>query len=134
MKAATPPILIADDDERVFEQLVSFLRPLGYHVEGARDGREVLGKLAAEPFDLLILDVMMPYLDGVEVLRTVRQNPHLCRIPILMLTAMSALVTENEARCAWLRDLGADECLVKPRLSSSEIVAMVHRLLTQEAG
>jgi DNA-binding response OmpR family regulator len=80
-------ILAADDEERVVRLLQIRLEALGYEVIPAYDGETALRRVAEERPDLVLLDVMMPKLDGFEVLRRLKQDPETASIPVIMLTA-----------------------------------------------
>ncbi len=99
-------ILLADDEESIQTLLTYPLEKDGYEVIVASDGREALDHFAHDRFDLVILDVMMPRLDGLEVCRRIRART---TVPIIMLTAKS----EEEDRVRGL-DLGADDYITKP--------------------
>ena len=130
----THRVLIADDQESWIQRITNLLVPAGYQVEGIRDSRDVLSKLASDSFDLLILDTMMPYLDGLQVLNAVKQDPRLQQLPVIMLPVGLALVDDQRRMLARLQDLGAAECLVKDRLGDASILAAVRRILPGDAG
>jgi DNA-binding response OmpR family regulator len=95
------------DDERTVQALLSYpLRRDGYEVVGAGDGREALDRFAEQPFDLVVLDLMLPHLDGLEVCRRLRARS---AVPIIMLTAKS----EEIDKVLGL-ELGADDYITKP--------------------
>ncbi|NLH98603.1 MAG: response regulator [Chthonomonadales bacterium] len=80
--------ILAVDDEKAIVRLVQVnLEREGYEVVTAYDGREALEKVASERPDLVVLDVMMPYMDGFEVLQQLKKNPETRDIPVIMLTA-----------------------------------------------
>src|SRR5205809_1003175 len=83
--AITARLLVVDDDREIRDLVSHFLEKHGYHVETVRDGREMNVALARNDVDLLILDVMLPGKDGLELCREIRERSH---VPILMLTAM----------------------------------------------
>lgn len=114
-------ILIAEDDLTSLEFLAGGLRENDYHVVATHNGQEALEMLYKETFDLIILDVMMPYFDGWEVLHRLRQ--HSVNTPVLFLTARDAI----QDRVKGL-ELGADDYLVKP-FSWAELLARVRTLL-----
>jgi two-component system, OmpR family, response regulator MprA len=114
-------ILVADDEQPVREALDRALRLDGWEVGLAADGLETLRSLGDHAADLVILDVTMPYMDGLEVCRRVRDGGD--RTPILMLTARDAVAD----RVAGL-DAGADDYLVKP-FALDELRARVRALL-----
>lgn len=119
-------ILVVDDDEKITSLLRRSLAFEGYDVETARDGREGLQALMTSVPDLVILDVMMPELDGWEVCRRIRSSG--IQAPILMLTAKD----EVQDRVRGL-DLGADDYLVKP-FALEELLARVRALLRRKSG
>jgi two-component system, OmpR family, response regulator MprA len=100
-------ILVVDDERPVREALERALRLEGYEVEAAADGQEALLALARRSVDAIVLDVLMPVLDGLETCRSLRRQGN--RTPVLMLTARH----EVSDRVAGL-DAGADDYLVKP--------------------
>ena len=102
-------ILIVDDNRENREMLARRLERQGYEVRAASGGGEALARLAAEPADLVLLDVMMPDLDGYEVLARLKADPALRDIPVLMLSSLDEV--EGVARCI---ELGADDFLPKP--------------------
>lgn len=118
-------ILIAEDDRAVRESLERALRLEGYEVETAGDGAAALAATEGRLPDLLVLDIMMPYVDGVTVCRTLRERG--VRIPVLMLTARH----EVTDRVSGL-DAGADDYLVKP-FALDELLARVRALLRRNA-
>jgi len=113
-------ILVVEDEERIRQFLQRGLTFEGYRVEAAADGQEALDLARDEPPDLVLLDIMLPGLDGVEVCRRLRSGSE---VPILMLTAKEAI----EDRVAGL-DAGADDYLVKP-FAFDELLARVRALL-----
>lgn len=130
--SAPARILIADDDEWVIKHLTAVLVPAGYDVEAVADGLEALARVQAGSFDLVILDMVMPRMDGIELVRALRQDPHLERVPVIMLPSLTALVADNEQMAGWLGSEGVNACLFKPRRSRPEILALVQRLLGTE--
>jgi len=119
-------ILVVDDERAVREALQRALRLEGYEVELATDGQEALFSLARHGVDAIVLDVLMPELDGLEVCRRIRRTGD--RTPVLMLTARA----EVSERVAGL-DAGADDYLVKP-FALEELLARLRALLRRSAG
>src|SRR5205807_472740 len=100
-------VLVVDDEPAVRRALERALRLENYDVELAADGEQALDALVGSPVDAVVLDVLMPRLDGLEVVRRMRKAGD--RTPVLMLTARDAI----DDRVAGL-DVGADDYLVKP--------------------
>jgi two-component system KDP operon response regulator KdpE len=113
-------ILVVDDEPRLLSFLRSELRASGYRVSVATDGKGAIRAAAARGPELVILDVMLPDMDGFEVCRRLREESS---VPILMLTART-----NDADKVEGLDAGADDYLTKP-FSTSELLARVRALL-----
>ena len=113
-------ILVVEDDGRLAATLARVLEAEGHDVELARDGMEALRKAREHPPDLVVLDVMLPGLDGIAVCRRLRAT---AQVPILLLTALGG----TEERVKGL-DSGADDYLVKP-FAYQELLARVRALL-----
>ncbi len=122
---AAAHILVAEDQTDIRELLVMNLRGAGYEVEAVGDGERALARQLEAPADLLVLDLMMPRMDGLEVCKALRAKGSAA--PILMLTAKS---TELD-RVLGL-ELGADDYLTKP-FSLAELLARVKALLRRAA-
>ncbi|MBX5467542.1 MAG: response regulator transcription factor [Firmicutes bacterium] len=118
-------ILVVDDDKHIRELCRIYLEASGFRVLEAADGQAALAQVAAERPDLLVLDVMLPKLDGWQVLNEVRKDS--IWLPVVMLTA----VGDEEDRVLGL-DLGADDYLTKP-FSPKELVARVRAVLRRAA-
>src|SRR5712671_6735615 len=116
-------ILVVDDDPEVVELLRFNLRGAGFAVGTAANGRLALNKACSLAPDLIVLDLMMPELDGFAVCEILRRDPMTRPIPILLLTAVSS----QFARLTGL-EAGADDYLAKP-FSPREVVARVRALL-----
>ena len=113
-------ILVVDDEPRYLRLLEANLRTEGFEVVSANDGEEAIEKFTANPTDLVMLDVMMPKLDGFSTCQRIRQ---FSSVPIIMLTAKG----EEQDRVKGL-DMGADDYLVKP-FSIGELLARVRAVL-----
>jgi len=113
-------ILIVEDDAKIIKFLSQGFREEGYAVSSASDGETGFAKATAEKFDLIILDLMLPKMDGVTLCRKLRQQSH--AVPILMLTARDSVENRVEGL-----DAGADDYLVKP-FSFNELLARIRAL------
>jgi len=119
-------ILIVDDDCSLLEQLQHILTSQRYIVETATDGEKALDKLFDTPFDAIVLDIMMPKIDGLTVLEHARKAG--IDTPVLMLTAKGDVADRVKGL-----DLGADDYLAKP-FSLNELLARVRALLRRSGG
>jgi DNA-binding response OmpR family regulator len=119
-------ILIVDDEQSLLDQLKRALEGQRYMVETAMDGEQALDKLFEIPFDLIILDIMLPKRDGLSVLREIRQDG--MTTPVLMLTAKGEIGDKIKGL-----DLGADDYLPKP-FSLDELLARARALFRRSGG
>lgn len=116
-------ILIIEDDKHISKLVKYNLEKAGYDCTVADDGEEALGILAKERPDLIILDIMLPKMDGFELCRAIKQDVKLKNIPIIMLTAKG----EEVDRIVGL-ELGADDYVVKP-FSPRELILRIKAIL-----
>jgi DNA-binding response OmpR family regulator len=116
-------VLVVEDDPDIAQLVAHYLDKAGFSTELLSSGRDALAAMAARPPDLLILDLMLPQVDGLEVCRITRANEATASLPIIMLTARA----EESDRIVGL-ELGADDYLAKP-FSPNELVARVRALL-----
>src|SRR5438094_5646958 len=122
-----PKKILAVDDERHIVRLVEVnLARAGYQVVTAFDGREALQKVESEKPDLIVLDVMMPYMDGFEVLRNLKANPDTREIPVIMLTAKAQ---DADVFRGW--QSGVDCYLTKP-FNPMELLTFVKRIFDSQ--
>lgn len=119
-------VLAVDDQELNLAILEDYLVPLGYRVIKARNGREALAQIESARPDLVLLDIMMPEIDGYEVCRRVKENPESRDIPVVMVTSLEG--TEEMVKAL---EFGADEFLTKP-VNDIEIQARVKSLLKKK--
>src|SRR5213592_313296 len=122
--SAGPRVLVVDDDPKIQAVLRRGLGLEGFRVELAGDGREALAALRRDEFDLVVLDVLMPGLSGLEVCRRLRE---VSDTPILMLTARDTVADKVNGF-----ESGADDYLVKP-FALEELLARVRALLRRRA-
>ncbi len=118
-------VLVVDDDEKVAEVLSRYLEREGYDVDCCGDGAVALDRALSDPPDLVVLDIMLPGMDGLSVCRRLRA---IAPVPIILLTARG----EDADRIIGL-ELGADDYVVKP-FSPREVVARVRAVLRRSRG
>ena len=124
-----PKKILAVDDEKHIVRLVQVnLERAGYEVVAAYDGKEALEKVRDENPDLVVLDVMMPYMDGFEVLQNLRRNPSTRDIPVIMLTAKAQ---DADVFKGW--QSGVDCYLTKP-FNPMELLSFVKRIFDSLDG
>src|SRR3954468_12841562 len=123
-------ILVVEDDPDIAQLVAHYLAKSGFSVDLLANGRDALAAIAAHPPDVLVLDLMLPQVDGLEICRVVRGNDATAATPIIMLTARA----EESDRIVGL-EIGADDYLAKP-FSPNELVARVRALVrrAQRAG
>lgn len=116
--------IMTADDSASMRQMISFtLKQAGYDVVEAEHGKDALGKLGGSPVDMLITDLNMPVMDGLELIRQVRTLPQGKYIPIVMLTTESQAEKKQEGKAA-----GATGWIVKP-FTPEQLVAVVKKVL-----
>jgi len=120
-----PKILVVDDEPDIIELVEFNLKQAGYAVSTATDGTEAFKKARTQPPSLIILDVMLPEIDGFEICKTLRLDKVTENIPIIMLTAKTAEID----RVLGL-ELGADDYLTKP-FSLQELLLRIKKILTR---
>lgn len=125
----TPPVLIVDDNPDACRALARFLKLTGFNASCALGGAEALALIQSQVPGMVILDVMMPGVDGLEVLKRVRSDPRTARLPVVMFTAMDDERTRAEA----LRR-GADDYWVKASLDLRSIKGRIEALLAGDGG
>lgn len=124
MSAAAPQrALVAEDDPDIGQLLARYLQKAGFTPTVVTNGRDVVPSVKRAPPDVIILDVMMPGMDGLDVCRALRADPDTAAVPIIMLTARG----EESDRIVGL-ELGADDYITKP-FSPNEVIARVRALL-----
>ena len=119
-------ILIFDDEPSIIVPLQFLMEQNGYETLVAFSGEEAMESIIANPPDLILLDIMLPIIDGFEVCQRVRERPDLDHVRIIMITAMG-----SEANIAKGLALGADAYITKP-FSNAAVVEKVKKLLQQE--
>jgi two-component system alkaline phosphatase synthesis response regulator PhoP/two-component system response regulator VicR len=123
MSKEAKTLLLVDDEPDLLESISIRLKATGYQVETAVDGLEALKKARSLKPDLILLDLMLPKMDGYKVARLLKFDGRYSRIPILILSARSQDLDKEMASSA-----GADDYLVKP-FSSEELLSRIEKLL-----
>jgi putative two-component system response regulator len=118
-----PTLLIVDDEERNIRLLKALLAPQNYNLREAVNGEEALRRIAEDPPDMVLLDVMMPKINGFEVCRRLKQDEKTKTIPVILVTALS----EKQHRVQAL-EAGADDFISKP-VDQTELTVRVKSLL-----
>lgn len=118
-------ILVVDDEERIRRLLKMYLEKEGYEIDEAEDGETALKKATEEDYDLLLLDVMLPGIDGIEVCNRLRQTKS---TPVLMLTAKGEEINRVQGF-----EVGADDYVVKP-FSPREVIYRVKAILRRSSA
>lgn len=121
-------ILIVEDEESLLKLETILLTVKGFEVTGTTTGVDALAKIASEQFDLVLLDVVLPDLDGLEVCRRIRQEPRSAQLPIVMLSAKKSPQDQEQGMAS-----GATAYLAKP-FKSAIIVETIETLVTRPAG
>lgn len=116
-------IMTADDSASVRQMIAFTLKNGGYEVAEAVDGMDALQKLQSQPVDMLITDLNMPNMDGIELIKKVREIPSLKFIPIIMLSTESQDTKKQEGRAA-----GATGWIVKP-FKPEQLIAVIKKVL-----
>lgn len=116
-------ILIVDDEALIRDALAFKLRKEGYHIETANDGEQAISILDKEDFDIIISDIMMPFVSGFELLQILKERG--TEAPILMLTSLNSENAESKAF-----DLGADDYMTKP-FSPKDLTQRIKKLLNK---
>ncbi len=116
-------ILVVEDEESLLKLESILLSSKGYSVTGVMDGRSALEEVRTNKPDLVILDIMLPEIDGFEVCRQIKEDPAVSHIPVLLLTAKKN--TQDMARG---REVGCDAYITKP-FKSAKVLDMVQELL-----
>ncbi|MDD5435604.1 MAG: response regulator, partial [Nitrospira sp.] len=124
----TQKILIVDDEEPNLKVLISWLVSLGYDIDTAYNGREALQKVRDYRPDLIILDIVMPVMDGYEACKRIKAGPETANTPIIMVTALH----DRESKFEGL-EAGANEFLSKP-IDRAELTIRVKNLLAIKAS
>ncbi len=116
-------VLVVDDDHEIRQMLCTLLNIHGFMTDGAEDGLEALQKIRQRQPHIVLLDVMMPNMDGITLCRLLRRNPATCSLPVVMLSGKAHPSAVEDGLMA-----GADRYLVKPS-GLDVLVPTLHELL-----
>jgi CheY-like chemotaxis protein len=119
-------VLIVEDNEAIRQMWERVLGGEGWHVRSVADGLQALRSLEEQAPDLIVLDLMLPWVNGIEVLSTIRQDPRFTKTPVVVTTGTATSAFD-------LRDLGPVRVLRKP-FSVNELISTVRRLLDPEGN
>jgi len=117
-------IMVVEDDSFVMDIYCTKLNQEGYEVLMAENGAEAIKKLEKEVPDLVLLDIIMPYVDGLQVLRKIKADEKLKNIPVILLTNLSQKEDINEGL-----GLGADDYLIKSHFTPSEVLEKIKKYI-----
>ncbi|MBK8903235.1 MAG: response regulator [Anaerolineaceae bacterium] len=120
-------VLVVDDEPLTQDLLRLMLEPAGFRVTGAEHGLEALQKVQESKPDIMILDVMMPHMDGLTVCRKIRSNPQTADLPIVMLSGKTHLNAVEEGM-----EAGANRYLAKP-MSRNDLIQSLREVLAETA-
>lgn len=121
-------VLVVDDEPLTQDLLRLMLEPAGFRVTGAEHGLEALQKVQESKPDIMILDVMMPHMDGITVCRKIRSNPETADLPIVMLSGKTHLNAIEEGI-----EAGANRYLAKP-MSRNDLIQNLREVLAETSG
>jgi len=119
-------VLIIEDDPFIADVYVLKLESEGYDVETAEDGLQGLEVLHKEKFDIILLDILMPNLDGFKVLERIKMVPELSKIPVIILTNLSQKKDIKKGI-----DLGASDYIIKTKFTPTEVVKTIEKVLSE---
>jgi DNA-binding response OmpR family regulator len=123
-----PKLLIVEDDQTISFMVREVLRHEGFETTAIAEGSDALDALRADPYDIVLLDVMLPGVDGISILRAIREDPALSHIAVVLLTARS---DDSSTWEGW--KAGCDLYLSKP-FDPDELVAALDRLVSERSA
>ncbi|OGE81908.1 MAG: hypothetical protein A3H72_02495 [Candidatus Doudnabacteria bacterium RIFCSPLOWO2_02_FULL_48_8] len=129
MKPSNTKILIVEDEEILLTALSEELKQAGFQIVGAKDGQEGLDKLRAEKPDLVLLDLVMPRMDGITALKEMKASPDTKDVPVVILTNLSDYDKISDAL-----SLGAMDYLVKANYRLEELVSKLKTVLERKGN
>ncbi len=126
-KKDIPYILLVEDDELIASSLETGLTNRGFRIKLAKNGRYAMEFLKNEIPDLVLLDIVMPEVNGFEVLQHMKMRADCCKVPVIVLSNLSTDIDMNKAR-----EMGADNYIVKSNYSLSELVKKIKACLEKK--
>ena len=123
-KKETGKVFLAEDDALLREMYVAKFEKSGFEIESAEDGEQALEQLKKGTFDCVLLDVMMPKIDGFRVLQEIKKDSKLKKIPVAMLTNLGQ---EEDIKKG--QEIGADDYIVKSNSTPAQIVEKISKLI-----
>lgn len=120
MKAKKKKIIIAEDDKFISEMYITKLSSEGFEVECAQDGQEAIEKIREIQPDIVLLDIFMPKLNGIEVLKKIRADKKIKDIPVIVLTNANEKDHISKAK-----EMGANDYLIKSSFTPDEVVSKI---------
>lgn len=124
-----PKIVCAEDDKLMSSALVDGFKAAGFDVIPAFDGEEAVAKISEHKPDLILLDILMPKLDGFGVVWELKRNPDIAKIPVIMLTNLSDPETISK-----IMEAGITDYLLKSEQSMDQIIAKAQQVLSRSAA
>lgn len=126
MNAKSTSILVAEDDSLIRDVYVEMLKNEGYDVDEAKDGKEALEKMTAGGYDLVLLDIIMPFIDGLGILQTLKDKPPKEKNKVVLVcTSLAADPKVQEAL-----SMGVTDIIIKPDITPDQLVEKVKQHLT----
>ncbi len=120
-------ILVVEDDEFISEIIARKLEKSGFSISLAHDGQEAIDQLAKSTPDIVLLDILLPKVNGLEVLKSIRSKPETKQLPVLV---FSNLGSKEEIKTAM--DLGATEYMVKASYTIDELIKKINQILNKK--
>lgn len=125
MNAKSTSILVCEDDSLIRDVYVEMLKNEGYDVDEAKDGKEALEKMTAGGYDLVLLDIIMPFIDGLGILQTLKEKPPKTKNKIVLVcTSLAADPKVQEALT-----MGVTDIIIKPDITPDQLVEKVKQHL-----
>jgi CheY-like chemotaxis protein len=124
MENKNKKVLIVEDDPFIADVYVLKLESEGYNVETAEDGLKGLEALKKKRFDVVLLDILMPNMDGFKVLEQIKKNPSMSQVPVIILTNLSQKKDIQKGI-----ELGASDYIIKTKFTPTEVVKTISKVL-----